>query len=80
MTQLLERLRSLEQQRSQVEQLDRALQQLTPVEQAVLRMLVIGGKQTQVSQVSRMLDVDESTVRRWKRRALQKLSNLLYPT
>lgn len=80
MKRVIERLRLLEKYREEVTELDEAISQLSPAQQVILRLLVVGGeRQKSLDKVAQILDVSVSTVTRWRRDALNTLKSLLYP-
>ena len=74
---LVDRLRSQETQRKQVEALDAALRQLPPSWQAILQLQVMADRPLSNEDLGQMFQVDERTVRRWKSKALHRLDQLL---
>lgn len=74
---LVDRLRSQETQRKQVEALDAALRQLPPSWQAILQLQVMADRPLSNEALGQMFQVDERTVRRWKNKALHRLDQLL---
>lgn len=74
---LVDRLRSQETQRKQVEALDAALRQLPPSWQAILQLQVMADRPLSNEDLGQMFQVDERTVRRWKNKALHRLDQLL---
>ena len=74
---LLSRLRNLSALRQQVEELEEAIRQLTPAEQLVIRKRVMEPEPTDV--LCQLLEVEPCTIYRWRKKALQKLEELLYP-
>lgn len=74
---LVDRLRSQETQRKQVEALDAALRQLPPSWQAILQLQVMADRPLSNEDLGQMFQVDERTVRRWKTKALHRLDQLL---
>ena len=77
--QLIRRLEDLEQQRLQVQNLDKAMAQLTPTEQLILRKLVMDPGRHNAAVLCDLLDVGSSTIYRRRDRAIQRLLDILYP-
>ena len=72
---LIERLENLEEQRQQVEELEQALSQLTPVEQLVIRRRVM--EKESLDGLCQLLEVEPRTIYRWRNDALRKLERIL---
>lgn len=72
---LIQRLKSMELQRQQVEELEQALRQLTPAQQLVLHKLLVDREPMAV--LCQLLEVEPATVYRWKDKALSRLEEIL---
>ena len=70
---VLRRLRGLEQLRRQVQEIEAALQVLTPAERLVLDRLVLHPRRGNGQVLCELLGVEYSTVYRYKEKALKKL-------
>ena len=71
------RLRSFEEQRRQVREMERALALLTPAERLVLDRLVIHRERGAAQVLCQLLEVEPATVYRYKKQALEKLKKAL---
>ena len=74
---LEKQLRQLEGQRAAVQNMDEALQSLTPEDRLVLDLLVIAPRSGGGEQLCQMLGLEMSSVYRRKDRALQRLGKAL---
>lgn len=75
--QVARRLRQAEAMRRELALVDQALQQLSPAERMVLQLLVVAPEKGNTGRLCQMLDVEKSTVYRWKKQALMKLEAAL---
>ena len=71
------RLRSFEEQRRRVREMERALALLTPAERLVLDRLVIHRERGAAQVLCQLLEVEPATVYRYKKQALGKLEKAL---
>ena len=71
------RLRSFEEQRRRVREMERALALLTPAERLVLDRLVIHRERGAAQVLCQLLEVETPTVYRYKKQALEKLEKAL---
>ena len=71
------RLRSFEEQRRRVREMERALALLTPAERLVLDRLVIHRERGAAQVLCQLLEVEPATVYRYKKQALEKLEKAL---
>ena len=72
-----DRLKSFEEQRRQVREMERALAVLTPAERLVLDRLVIHKERGAAQALCQLLEVEPATVYRYKKQALGKLEKAL---
>ena len=77
MEELEGRLKSFEEQRRRVREMERALALLTPAERLVLDRLVIHRERGAAQVLCQLLEVEPATVYRYKKQALGKLEKAL---
>lgn len=77
MPELYLRLRKAEAMRREVAEVDAALQMLSPAERMVLQMLVVTPERGNTARLCQMLEVEKSTLYRWKKQALKKVKAVL---
>ena len=78
--QTVARLQQLEAHRAALQAMEAALQSLTPAERLVTQLLLIAPARGNVQQLCQLLEREPSSIYRLRRRALQKLTNTLYPS
>ena len=74
---VIRRLRGYEYLRHSLEETEQALAQLSPAERLVIQMLVIRQDRGNLGRLCQMLEVEKSTLYRWKKQALKKVKAVL---
>ena len=72
------RLRRMERLQLELQQLQQAMQLLTPEERLVVQMLVVAPEKNAADKLCEILGVERSSVYRRRERALRKLGEVLY--
>ena len=72
------RLRRMERLQLELQQLQQAMQILTPEERLVVQMLVVSPEKNAADKLCEILGVERSSVYRRRERALRKLGEVLY--